>query len=174
MPRIEVHMSSQPRTTRASQVAFFTKVIGGVNLHVLSAILLGGQTVSSTQIVAVFQAFLQATTDLETAKVAYQQKLAAQQAALTSANTMAALLKAYAQGAYGKQNPIMADFGFSVAKATVKSVKVKAAAAVKSAATRVARNTMGPKAKEAIHGTVPATAPTVATPATPVVTTPAK
>jgi hypothetical protein len=160
-------LATQSKNNRASQIAFFTKMVSGVNLHVLSAILLGGQTLSASQIVAVFNAFLQATTDLETAKTAYQQKLVAEQAAEKAAQAMAALLKAYAQGAYGKTSPVLTDFGFAIAKPGVKTVKVKAAAAEKSAATRVARNTLGSKQKESIHGTVTApvatTIPAVAT-----------
>jgi hypothetical protein len=166
-------MAAATKNNRAAQIAFFTKMISGVNLNVTTSILLGGQMLSASQIVAVFSAFLQANIDLATAKTAYQQKLVAQQAAQTSAKAMGALLKAYAQGAYGKASPILTDFGFPIEKPGVKTVKVKALAAEKSAATRVARNTLGSKQKETIHGVVPAAATPAVTPPASGVTLPA-
>ena len=144
------------------EIVRFGRIIQGVNAHITVPIMLGGQSTTATQIVSVFTAAIQATTALDTAKAAYQQKLAAQQAAFTAAHATAAMLKSYVLGAYGKTNPIVTDFGWSIAKAAVISVKVKAGAAVKSAATRVARHTMGSKQKAAIVGTVaPAAAPAV-------------
>ena len=163
-------MPTEPRLNRAAQIALFTKMISGVNLHVMAAILLGGQTYSASQIVAVFSALLQANTDLDAARVAYHQKLVAHKAALQSADGMGALLKSYVQGAYGKHNPILGDFGFSFAVPTPKTVKVKAAAALKSAATREARGTRGSKQKAAIHGTVPSTDPVAIPPVSPATT----
>jgi hypothetical protein len=147
-------MKLQSIRTRAAELQLFAKIISGVNQHVTTSILLGGQSRTGTSIVADFNAAIQANTDLDAAKAVYQQKLAAQKAAFTTARATASALKSYADGAYGKTNTILNDFGFEVAKAVVKSVKVKAEAAVKSAATRVARHTMGAKQKASIHGTV--------------------
>jgi hypothetical protein len=165
-------MTTLTKNNRAAQIAFFTKVIAGVKLNVTKAILLGGQTYSPAQIVAAFTAFLQAITDLEAAKTAYQQALVAEEAAAAVADPLVALLKAYAQGTYGKSSPTLTDFGFALAKPGVKTAKVKAAAAEKSKATRVARNTLGSKQKAGIHGTVdttpaPAEATPLSTPVTP-------
>lgn len=46
------------------------------------------------------------------------------------------------------------EFGYTPRKPRAKSVKVKAAAADKAAATRVARHTLGPKAKAKVKGVV--------------------
>jgi len=162
-------MTTKTSTTRAAEISLFAKIVSGVNLHVTAAILLGGQSMSASQIVAIFQAAIQASSELEAAKTAYQQKLAAQQAAFTAAHTTEASLKSYVYGAYGKTNPLVTDFGFDVAKAGVKTVKAKAAAALKSAATRVARGTKGPKQKALIHGVV---APVESSAPAPVVTPP--
>jgi hypothetical protein len=149
----------------------FGKIITAVNAHVTASILLGGQERSPKQIVAAFTAVLQANTAMDAAKLAYQQKLEAQRAALAVALSIEEQLKAYMQGTYGKSNALLADFGFSPAKPPVKSAQVKADAAVKSAATRVARNTMGPKQKASIHGSVSSPEPAAPAPAvTPLVT----
>jgi hypothetical protein len=52
---------------------------------------------------------------------------------------------------------VLADFGYAPRKKVVKSVKTKADAIAKSQATRTARHTMGPKAKQQVKGVVPAT-----------------
>ncbi len=161
-------MPSKSNNTRAEDILAFNKVIVGVNHNVTGTILLGGQSTTPPQIVAVFTAAIQASTDLDAAKATYQQKLAAQKAAFATAHATTSSLKSYVVGAYGKENPIVTEFGWAVAKPPVKSVSVKAGAAEKSAATRLARHTLGPKQKSTIHGSVstpePATTAAVVTP----------
>lgn len=145
-------MASSSNHSRADEILLFNKIMSGVNHNIIASILLGGQSTTAPQIVAVFTAAIQANTDLDAAKQAYQQKLAGQQAAFVTAHALEGNLKSYVYGAYGKQNPIVAEFGFPIGKATVKSALVKAGAAIKSAATRVARHTMGKNEKASIHG----------------------
>ena len=152
-------MQGNTRNSRADEILLFTKIATGVNHNVTSPILLGGQSTTPAQLVAVFTDAVQASTDLDAARLVYQQKLKAQQAAFATAYTTELTLKSYVYGVYGKDNPVVTQFGFTVAKAGVKSVQVKAEASLKSAATRVARHTMGPKQKAGIHGTVPPVVP---------------
>jgi hypothetical protein len=72
-------------------------------------------------------------------------------------------LKQYVIGSFGATSSKLADFGFTPHKVVVLTPAQKAAAAAKRAATRKARNTMGPKAKLKVTGAT-ASAPT-ATPA---------
>lgn len=169
LPSTQVRLATKSNTTRAAEVLGFTKVINGINIHVTAPILLGGQSTTGAQLVTVFTAANQAATDLEAAKAAYQQKLAAQRAAFAIAKTTEAGLKSYVQGAYGKGSAIVVDFGWSVFAAPVKTAQVKADAVTKSAATRKERHTMGSKQKSSIHGVVatPDASPAVAA-ATPV------
>jgi hypothetical protein len=157
-------MGTSTKQSRAEEVSLFGKIITGVNTNVTGSILLGGQLTPPADIVAVFTGAIQAQSDLEAAKTVYQQKLAAQQAAFVKAHVMEENLHAYASGAYGKTNPILSQFGFTPAKPPVKSVKVKASAAEKSAATRKARNTMGPKQRLEVTATATSPEPTVAPP----------
>jgi hypothetical protein len=53
----------------------------------------------------------------------------------------------------------LADFGLEPRKSTKKTLETKVTAAEKTAATRTARGTKGPKEKAKIKGAVPATAP---------------
>jgi hypothetical protein len=147
-------MAANSSISRADEILLFSKIISGVNHNVTASILLGGQSTTAPQIVAVFTSAIQSNTDLDVAKQAYQQKLAAQQAAFTTAHTLEMNLKSYVYGAYGKENPVVAEFGFPIVKAAFKSALVKAGAAIKSTATRVARHTMGKKEKASIHGGV--------------------
>jgi hypothetical protein len=147
-------MAKGSKQSEAAELQGYAKVVLGVNQNITSAILLGGQTKSPAQIVAVFTGAIQASTDLDAAKLSYQQKLAARDAAFAAADTTEEQLKSYVMGAYGKTNPVVTTFGFPVAKPTVRSVKVKADAITKAAATREARHTMGPKQKAEIHGVV--------------------
>ncbi len=162
-------MPSESKTTRATELLLFGRIISGVSQHITTSVTLGGDTQTGPQIAAVFTTAIQADTDLAAAKAAYQQKLAAQQKAFTTARTTASSLKLYVLSAYGKTNPIVTDFGWSVAKAAVTSVAVKAEARVKAAATRVARHTMGSKQRLSIKGGV---TPAESTVAAPVVTAP--
>ena len=47
---------------------------------------------------------------------------------------------------YGKKSPLLADFGFAPTPRAAPAVETKQQAALKRAATRVARHTMGKKA----------------------------
>jgi hypothetical protein len=79
-----------------------------------------------------------------------------------------AALTSYLEGIYGAQSSILADYGIKPKKPYKRTVKSKVTAAEKDAATRLARDTMGPREKEAIHGTVAAEPePAPATPPTP-------
>jgi len=93
--------------------------------------------------------------DLDAAKVAYENKLAAYHAAYEAAHTLAVAIFAYARAAYGVDSPILAEFAL-VPHARVKSdTSTLAQAQAKAKATRAARHTMGSKQKKAaIVGTV--------------------
>lgn len=84
-------------------------------------------------------------------------------------------MQQYVASRYGADSLKMAEFGFTPVKARKTTVRTKAGALDKAAATRLARHTMGKKEKLAIHGTPAATTAGSSTAAvtTPAVTTPA-
>jgi len=114
----------------------------------------GGSTMTAAQISAVFNACLTAGTDLDAAKVAYENKLVAYQAAYKAAHALWVAFIAYLRGVYGSDNPILSEFGVEPTVRAKPTTSTKAEAVVKAKATRAARHTMGAKQKAAITGTV--------------------
>ncbi len=78
-------------------------------------------------------------------------------------------IRSILQGRFGKEATALTAFGFSPAKPPKKTAETKAAAAVKTAATREARHTMGRVQKKTVKGDVVAIAvtPLVASPPQP-------
>jgi hypothetical protein len=145
-------MSTIVKRNRVTEEAGFNKAINGIAVHITTPILLGAATRTPAQITADLTGALQADLDLDAAERAVLEKRQARDAAVATARTTLASLKAYAIGAYGKANPILKDFGFPLSVPKVVPVATKAAAQKQSASTRVARHTVGPKKKLTIHG----------------------
>ncbi len=154
-------MVSKVKTNKATRALSFTKILAGIATHVTSAIVLGGQSVTAAALNAVFQAALQAQTDLDAARAAVSVKLAAHKAALAAASATAALLHKWAEATFGPASPVLEDFGFTPAAPADKPVAVKAKAAAKSTATRKAKKA----AVEAV--TEPGATPAAPTPPAP-------
>jgi hypothetical protein len=128
-------------------------------------LVLGGVSITVLALIAELQAYiaeLNANTAAHAAWLAQTQKTKTIEIAET---TRLEQLTHYLEAIYGSASPTLADYGLTPAKPAKRTVKAKAAAVAKDAATRLARDTEGPREKEAIHGTV---APEPA-PATPVV-----
>jgi hypothetical protein len=69
-------------------------------------------------------------------------------------------LEKYLQSLYGPSSSTLGNYGLTPQKARTRTVKEKGEAIDKGAATRVARHTLGPRQKAAIHGVVePETSP---------------
>ena len=60
---------------------------------------------------------------------------------------------------YGNNPAVLAEFGLAARKVGTRSVATKQAAIIQAKATRVARNTMGPRQKEQIKGVVAPASP---------------
>jgi hypothetical protein len=147
------------------------QVIAGIqkDLSTMSNLPLGSETFTPASLVAFVQSRIDAANEVTVAKANWQNASKTYEALDTKATIVVHDLKQLVIGAFGATSSKLADFGFTPRKVTVLTPEEKAAAAAKRAATRKARNTMGPKAKLAVKGTVPATgtATTPATPATP-------
>jgi hypothetical protein len=146
------------------------QVIQGVqkDLSTMSSLLLGAETFTPATLVAFVQSRIDAGNKVGTARAAWLDAVKAYEAVDTQADVVVHDLKQLVIAAFGATSVKLADFGFAPRKVTVLTPAQKAAAALKRKATRAARNTLGPKAKLAIKGTVTTTAPaTAATPAAP-------
>jgi hypothetical protein len=113
---------------------------------------------------------------VDAARTALRTALDAEKAEMPALRTFMGALVTFIRAVDGKEPGVLADFGITPKKArTVPTAEAKTAAVAKRAATRKARNTMGPVAKKAVKGavtgitvtpTVVAPVPSV-TPATP-------
>jgi hypothetical protein len=149
-------------------------ILAGISkdLSTTKSIPLGGTTYTPTTLSTFIQSRIDAANEVVTAKAAWQNAAKAYLAINTQANVVVHDLKQFVIGLFGAEASQLSDFGFTPRKKTVLTPDQKVAAAAKRAATRKARGTVGPKAKLAIKGTVPTTAPaTPAAPAAPAVTT---
>jgi hypothetical protein len=157
------------------------KVINGIEKHVTGPqpVTIGGNPYTPDQLKAVFQADIDATNAADAARAQWSDALLKARAARLLAAQTRASLKAYIVGLHGPDAvAVVDDFGFTTRSAGQKSVKVKAEAIEKSAATRKARHTMGSQQRKAVKGTVTLIAPSdadtpVSSPSTPGVTAPA-
>jgi hypothetical protein len=160
--RKEIDMSSAK--SKVNFAAVILKMVSGLTKHYAGQSLpLGGATVKVDDLVADFNKYAPQATTTEAAHTAWTQEVVALDALDQALNASLVLLRSYLRGALGVTNPVLSDFGITPRKSAAKSLAVKAVAAEKSRATRVARHTMGPRQKASIHGVVPAPE----TPATP-------
>ena len=137
------------------------QIIAGLqkNTATLTNLVVQGKPVSVPQAIATLQARVNAITAAQSAKVAWTDAVQQQDQQLTSTNGFVESLVTVIRGMFAGAPSALADFGQVPRKVTVLTTAEKQAAAVKAAATRKARHTMGPKQKAAITG---ATAPVAA------------
>jgi hypothetical protein len=153
------------------------QVIVGIktDLQTMSSLPLGGATYTPSSLAAFIQSRIDAANAVLTAKANWQSASKTYEAINTQATVVVRELRNLVIGAFGPSSPKLADFGFTPTVRKVQTPEQKAAAAVKRAATRKARGTMGKVAKLAIKG-APPMAPSATSPApvaTPVVAQPA-
>jgi hypothetical protein len=115
-------------------------------------------TVKVDDLIAEFGAFRAQLAAIAAAHAVYTQQVA--EGKRQRAQVLASVrgVKSFLRAMYGVGNETLADFGMTPRVPRKASVPTKAAALVKSAATRTARHTMGSKQKAAIHA-APAPAP---------------
>jgi hypothetical protein len=120
----------------------------------VATILLGGVSYTPTQLKAVFQDDIDATRGADAAKADLAEKVAAKKEARGKAVGVRKDLKRYLVGAHGAQAvALLQKLGIQPPKERPKrSVASKAEAAVAAKATRKARGTLGPKARQKVTG----------------------
>jgi hypothetical protein len=157
----QVNIASQ----KAKLIASYQAVIDGINgeLGDTTSFLIGGTTYAKADLIAHFQARIDAAKKTNTARAAFQATVASEQGVDATAEPLRAEFKVYLQGRFGKASTELQKFGYEPQKAPQRAAVTKAKAIAQSAATRAARGTIGKKAKSLIKG-VPAPAPTAAAP----------
>jgi hypothetical protein len=159
---------------KANDVSRAEALSGGTTKHFTNAsqqLTVGGVTYTVAQVTTNLQEIVDlrnATTDAQaTAKA----KVAAETAKLPTLLLFMSAYTAYVKATFGNTPDVLADFGLAVKKPrTPLTAQQKAAASAKAKATREARGTKGPVAKQAITGNVigvtvtPITAPAAPAP----------
>ena len=126
-------------------------------------------TLTRDQVIAQLNTFIAAAEATKTAHQQWLTAVAGERSTLSDVTPLRQNIRSILQGRFGKAAPALTSFGFSPAKSPKKTVETKAAAAVKTAATREARHTMGKVQKKTVKGDVVAIAvtPLVASPPQP-------
>jgi cell division septation protein DedD len=122
----------------------------------LASLTVGSQTVTPADIVKVFQDRLDAGKAVQTADAARTAAVKVERDGRAKTAAFVQALRRIVLGTFQQSPDTLAVFGLKAPKVVKKKVDVKAAAVVKSKATRTARHTTGKKAKLAIKGAPPA------------------
>jgi hypothetical protein len=147
--------------TKGDVQASAQKIQQGVKKHLakMKSITFGGQSYKPSDITTALQSVIDTATDADTKKAAYHAAVETQNKAAATAQPLMLGVSSYVYLTYGNSNEVLADFGLSPRKKRAPTVKTKAGAIVKAAATREARGTKGKRQKEEIVATAPATTP---------------
>ena len=124
----------------------------------------GSQVMTPDQIVQLFNDRAAAAQAVQAASAARAAAVVANREKRTLTGPTASAFRRIVQGMFAHSPDTLAEFGLTPLKVVKKKVDVKAAAVVKSKATRKARNTVGKKAKLLIKGAPPAAKPGPTTP----------
>jgi hypothetical protein len=119
-------------------------------------LLLAGKSVKADDLVSQLDGYVaQLAATFASEATWHAQVLATRTMEDSQINPQVSALETYLLSLYGPTSPTLSDFGLTPRKARARTVKSKAEALDKSAATRVARHTLGPRQKASIHGAVP-------------------
>jgi hypothetical protein len=102
------------------------------------------------QIIAIYQADLDAQAAVATARTALAAVMAKAKPLRVTTAPFDKAFRRYVEGTYGSAPDLMSDFGVVIKVAAPRTAAQKAAAAAKAKATRALRHTMGSKQKAAI------------------------
>jgi hypothetical protein len=158
-------MSTKPNN--AAVVDVCNKRLQALKSYVASKgqISMNGTKSKLSDVVAIYQGCLDTGTSLATKRSEVKIALTAHRSANSARRSADKALKAWVIAEYGADSQQAIDFGFPPPTPVVRKASNKANAAALAMATRKARNTMGPKQRLSIKGTLPVpTAP--AAPAT--------
>jgi hypothetical protein len=169
-------------TNRSTTQAHDGQVIVGIKGHLqnVSSLPLAGSTFTMAELEQLIQSRIDAANAVAGAKAHWHDASATYKSLNKHVLQVDRALRQYVINSFGESSPVLADFGFTAPKKATLTPEQKVARALKAAATRKARGTMGKRQKAPIKGTVtvpatshPASPTPTATPAPAVVTAPA-
>jgi hypothetical protein len=116
---------------------------------------LGAQAFTPQTLAAFVQQRIDLANAIATAKAAWDNAIAVYESADARTDLVLADLRNLVIGAFGRESPALASFGFVAPKRPVLTPEQRARAALKAKATRKARRTMGKKQKALVKGAAP-------------------
>jgi hypothetical protein len=138
-------------------------MIDGLNTQLAGQTLtVNGVQIATKDAIAVLQRATPARTATANARAAWLAAVKANTPAIAAACALMVELHRCLPNFYGVTSPKLTAFGMKPKAVKPRTAAAKVATAVKAKATRLARNTMGPREKAAIHGAAPAPAPAAA------------
>ena len=158
-------MSSNVKPSRAEALAGVQALIAGTQKHFPTGQLtIGNVAYATSALVTLLQSLIDALTKRTAAVVAAKDSLTELRAVQVQVDPVIQGYRELLVAMFGQASQTLADFGLAPHKRRAPlTVEQKAAAKAKAEATRIARGTKGPKAKQAIKGD--AAAPAAETPA---------
>jgi len=141
----------------STEEAADTKLAAGVQTYFAPAnvtITVAGAVVTPAEMAAAIQSRLKATATAMTSHTAMKQAVAARETTMASTQSLVDAIKQVALIMYANQPDVLTVFGIAPRKVPAPLTAAQLAErAVKAAATRKARGTMGPKQKAKVTGT---------------------
>jgi hypothetical protein len=143
------------------------KIVGAIQKHLSESVTLSGVKYTPAKLAKMFQNGIDIADATDVASKAWHTAVATEKAKTQELSGVQTSLRDHVRATFGAASTEFADFGFTPKAVRAVDAKTKADAVVKRAATRVARNTMGKRAKLKVTGATAAAAGSIAAPATP-------
>ncbi|MGH7269450.1 MAG: hypothetical protein ACREJ3_03385, partial [Polyangiaceae bacterium] len=124
-----------------------------------------GKAYTMAEAIQLIQSRIDAVNAAGSAKANWHNAAATYKALSAQATEVVRGLRLYALNAFGRDSPVLADFGFAPPKKATLTPEQEVAKASKARATRKARGTMGKRQKAKIKGEVVVTSPATSPPA---------
>jgi hypothetical protein len=146
------------------------KLVGAIRKHLTESVTLEGVKYTPARLAKMFQNGIDIADAADAASKAWHAAVATERARTRELSGVQASLRDHVSATFGAASTEFADFGFTPKAVRTVDAKTKADAVVKRAATRVARHTMGKRARLKVTGataSAAASAAPLATPAAP-------
>jgi hypothetical protein len=162
-------MNIRKKKSKQNMIGQVQQLSAGIRQYLSGKVLtLAGKTVTAEQLLDGLDRYVAQLNSTDAAHASWIAEVRATEALeTTEINPQIDALEHYLRGLFGSTSQTLVSFGLAPKRPPSRTVAEKAETAAKSAATRVARHTLGPRQKASIHGaaTPPAAEPTP--PATP-------
>jgi hypothetical protein len=145
-----------PRPTQTIKAIRMTKLMAGIHKHLSKedALRFKSRAYTLGELVAVFQAELDALDQIAAARTRLTAAVAKERTLEQQARRLELAIKSFIVARFGTRADVLGDFGWEVPrKPGPKTVDAKLAGALKGAATRKARGTLGKRQRLKVRGT---------------------